>query len=118
MSPTSIDESLKERFTLLIRKNYFAKLVMPIVSWWVATGLEDFSSKIQSRFADLKENFNDEKNVQFDRKASPLSRVIQFNPVTLTEFHSIFLLTIICEGAASVVMILETLSISSSGVCL
>lgn len=106
VSSTSHGSDMNERFPMILRKNYFAKLVMPVISMWMASGLESYMVKLRDRYQIRTLIFDDKIIPEYDDLMS--SRILEFSPVKLSSLVYVLILLIGVLTLAGSVFLIET----------
>lgn len=111
ISSTSYVPDLRETSSIVLKKNYFAKLVMPMMSSWATAGLNgDF------RLSELKEQldgeFENETNVYYDHSRSGSANVFQFSPTEMSSLTTVIHLVGGFIAIALCVVLVEVFNVS------
>lgn len=82
VSSTTTIPDFRETIPLILSRNYYAKLVLPIASLWAASGLHIIWNKVQEQVYAVA--WNSERQILlYTDKGSESSRVIQFTSLAL-----------------------------------
>lgn len=114
LSPSFRMQDQQESMSLLLRKNYFAKLVLPIASSWMESGHMALTKGIITHMSTwLTQN----PKLPYSFKDSEPSEVVQFTPWKLGSHKSVLVLTTFFLCIAIVVFLSERVSESNFIFC-
>lgn len=106
-SPAPVHD-LTQNLIIAVRKTYFAKLVVPVMSIWVSSGLYDFWDLRPLSQQIMSQSFQGDKNIPIE-SCSKSSMVNEFSPVKLESLYFVGLLTAICLTGCIFMFLIETM---------
>lgn len=104
VSPTVHLTQIQYTFPTYVSDNYFGKLVLPILSNWVALGLESYWVRIRTYGMQKTRNF---ENTRIPREEIKSSVVFEFEPVELSSLQPVLVVIYVLTGIAAGALVVE-----------
>lgn len=109
VSSTTTLPYLRDTYPMLISKNYFAKLALPIASLWVASGLQTVWAKVEEEILAIQMNSGN-MIILDSNKRSESTTVVGFTPLALRIHKDVLAQFAIFLGIVLLTLLAEWLS--------